>query len=61
MSANPLHARFWGTVFGVLVWTAIAAGGAILDAAGAPRPIVAAFALLAVVGLVVLGVRVTKR
>lgn len=60
MSVNPLRARFGGTVFGV-VWAAIAAGGAILDAAGAPRPIVAAFAVLAVVGLVVLGVRFTNR
>jgi hypothetical protein len=61
MSANPLRARFWGTVFGVVVWVAIAAGAAVLDAAGAPRRVVAAFALLAVVGLVVLGVRFTMR
>lgn len=61
MSGNPLRARFWGTIFGVVTWVAIAAGAAILEGAGAPRPIVVAFAMLAVVGLVVLGVRFTMR
>jgi hypothetical protein len=53
--------RLAGQVFGVVVWVAVAAGTAILGAAGAPDASVALFALLAVLGLVVIALRPKPR
>ncbi len=61
MNEEPFRERRRGQVFGVAVWVAMAAGGAVLTAAGASNLIVAVFALLAVAGLVVLGVRATRQ
>ncbi len=61
MSDERVWARLKGQMFGVAVWGAIAAGAWILSAAGAPKTIVAMFALLAVAGLVMFGVRSTKQ
>ena len=61
MSDDIDWARTKGRLFGMAVWAAIAAGAAILSAAGAPNLLVGLFAAIAVAGFVVLGVRVTKQ
>lgn len=47
-------------MFGVVAWVAIAAGAWVLSAAEAPRSLVAVYAVLAVAGFVVFGVRSTR-
>ncbi len=54
-------ARSRGQMYGVAVWIAIAAGAALLGVAGAPDAIVATFAMLAVLGFILFGVRLTRR
>lgn len=61
MDDDLSKSRFTGQMFGVAVWVAVAAGAAVLARAGAPDAVVALFAVLALLGFVVMGVRATRR